>query len=639
MYGRGITDRHLDLSRVAARELTFEMRKEILETFFGAPYPTMIEPHSRYRQLSRKYENSAGNIKLAVEIFSTTEWRDLQVWSNLTWIDPMFRDEPPIAELFAKGRDFTEDDKNGLLDFQLELLKKIIPTYQKLFKENKIDVSFTPYYHPILPLLIDTDIAREAVSDCSLPKNRFRHPEDARWQIDNAIEKYQSLFGRKPDGMWPSEGSVSEETVKLLAASGLKWVATDEEILHYSLMKAGLNPADCSPYSLFTADGCGDTKILFRDHGLSDKIGFVYSGWNPKRAVADFIGHLRNIGAQPGYDPNRSVIPIILDGENAWEYFPNDGYEFLSRLYQALADDEQINVISMTEAAEKLPAQSLPTLFSGSWINHNFGIWIGHAEDNQAWDSLYHTRETLQKFQNENPDADKEMLKKAWEQIYIAEGSDWCWWFGDDHIGDHNEQFDRLYRHHLGSIYPMLGKEIPDFLQRPIFRGKTETHTALPEALVTPVIDGLLTHYYEWSGAGEFDCSSAGGAMHRVEKFISMIYFAFDNDSFYIRLDFDEKFDLVGKGKFRVVVDFSETGPKEILLRKCRAEESRECTFACDKILEVKFDRLKLISSGIGQVDFFVRLFSGEELIEKWPTDEPISVNLPDKDKTTFWVV
>ena len=639
LYGRGYTDRHLELSRIPARELSLENRKDILTGFFVAHYPTMIEPNPRYNQLFRKQESCGADLNLAVDIFSTSEWRDLQVWSNLTWIDPMFREDEPVKELLRKGRDFSEEEKASLLDYEIELLRKIIPTYQQLFREKKIDISFTPYYHPILPLLIDSNVAREAIADIKLPRHRFNHPEDACWHIDSAVKKFRELFGEEIRGMWPSEGSISEDTLKLLATSGIKWVATDEEILYHSLIKSGQDTRKFSPHFCHIYDKAPQVRLFFRDHGLSDKIGFVYSGWEADRAVGDFIQTLKNIGKTLGHDSKNSIISVILDGENAWEYFPNDGTEFLSRLYQAVADDEQIEAVFLSEAADMLEPRQIPSLTAGSWINHNFRIWIGHSEDNQAWDLLSEARKTLTDFQQNNPQFSAQKLAAAWQQLHIAEGSDWCWWYGDDHLGNNNEQFDILYRAHLSAVYKILNLKPPAMLLKPIHRGKLKSFVSLPESIITPTLDGYLTHYYEWSGAGQYDCLKANTAMHRVDIYITSIYFAFDHENFYIRVDFDEDFDLVKSGDWKVVLDFKHVGAREIPLEKAREKSIADFVFSFNRILEVRFDRRTLAAGGSGKVEFFVILCSGKEIIEKWPFDEPISLELAERDKELFWQV
>lgn len=639
MYCNGYTDRHLELSKIPARGLSPEDKKEILQSFFSANFSTMIEPYSRYRQLYRKKESCGSDIRLATEIFSTSEWRDLQVWSNLTWIDPAFRDENPVKELFRKGRDFSEDEKDLLLDYQIRLLKRIIPTYQQLYREKKIDISFSPYYHPILPLLIDTDVAREAITDIALPKKRFNHPDDALWHIQKSIDKFRALFKHNLSGMWPSEGAISEDAFKLIAGANIRWIATDEEILHYSLIKAGLEASKFSPHFSYALDGAPTTRLFFRNHDLSDKIGFVYSGWEPDRAVNDFIRNLKNIRESHENDLRDCIVPIILDGENAWEYFQDDGTAFLAGLYGALSDDDLIEVVSLSDAAESLKPKRLPSLFAGSWINHNFRIWIGHREDNQAWDVLSQTRNTLVNYERNNPDADPDIVAEAWEQVYVAEGSDWCWWYGDEHVSESNEQFDRLYRAHLSAVYNKLGVKPPAALLIPIHRGKLETLLSLPESLITPKLDGLLTHYYEWSGAGHYDCLKAGKAMHRADTIIRSIYFAFDHKSLYIRLDFGKDFDLVAGSKRQIVIDFKEIGSKAIQLGEAAHKDVGDFSFSFKQLLEVEIDRKALTNTGSGKVEFSVLLYSGNELMEKWPVDEPISFELPERDKEIFWHV
>jgi len=639
MYCDGYTDRHLDLSRISARTLTSDQKREILGTFFSAHYQTMIEPYSRYRQLHRKKESCGNDTNLAMEIFSTSEWRDLQVWSNLVWIDPMFRAEEPIRRLFDKGRDFTDEERDQLLDFQMDLMNRIIPTYRRLYQEKRIDLSFTPYYHPILPLLIDTDSARESLPELTLPNQAFRHPEDARWHLEASAGKFQELFDEPIRGMWPSEGSVSEETLRLMTDIGLTWAATDEEILTNSLMKSGMNAQKMSPHRAYAFRDAPDIKLFFRDRGLSDKIGFVYSGWPAERAVNDFMQNLRQIRKMLLGKLDQHVVPIILDGENAWEYFPNDGQEFLEGLYDALGDSPEIETVSFSDAARTLKPVTLPALFAGSWINHNFRIWIGHSEDNTAWDLLFDTRKALTEYERAHPDADKDKLVLAWKQIHIAEGSDWCWWFGDEHIGAHNDKFDRLFRKHLRSVYNILDMEPPPALNKAIHKGKTESFLTHPESLLSPQIDGLLTHYYEWSGAGHYDCMRAGGAMHRTDRKLTGIYFAFDYERFYIRLDFNTRFHLVDADRYRVMVDFGSTGNAIIDLKDSAQGECDGFEYRFDKILEIQCQRKKLFAGGSGRAEFFVSLYTGKELLEKWPADDPIVVVIPERDKEIFWQV
>jgi alpha-amylase/alpha-mannosidase (GH57 family) len=637
MYGRGVGDRHLELTRISARNLQPMEKREILENFFAAHYPRMIEPYPRYRQLFRKMDSCGSDLDLAIKIFSSSEWRDLQVWSNLVWIDPIFRSDPVIKPLFEKGRDFTESDKEILLSFEFDILARIVPTYQKLYREQKIDISFTPYYHPIIPLLIDTDSAREALPEITLPENRFCFPEDAAWQIKKSVEKFKTIFNDQLRGMWPSEGSVSEEALRLMLSEGIKWAASDQEVLYHSLLKSGLTPDQHSYHTVYQCDKAKGLSLFFRDRGLSDRIGFVYSTWEPERAVDDFIDKLKGIREYLSGNLENAVVPVILDGENAWEFFADDGLQFLRKFYQTLAEDPEIETIFFKDAADAIEPTGLSHLFAGSWINHNFSIWIGHSEDNAAWDLLYKTRKDLIEFEKYNRNFDRDKITKAWQKIYCAEGSDWCWWYGDDHPSDHKPEFDKLYRNHLKSVYSLLDLEPPPELAQPIYRAETETVLALPEALVTPSIDGRITHYYEWSGAGYYDCLRSGTAMHRSDFKMKTIYFAYDHECFYIRLDFDERFDFNAESEARIVLDFDGGVKYEIESGNNNRRSNADFSFSFSKIMEIKINRKALLQRGSGRLEFVVSLFSKDKLLERWPPDKQIIIDIPEKEDELFW--
>ncbi len=639
LYCEGYSDRHLELSRVPARNLSDDEKIEILSTFFSANPHNMIEPYLRYHHLYRKRENSGSDLRLAIDLFSVSEWRDLQVWSNLVWIDPSFRMESAIRDLYEKGRDFTEEEKIRLLDFEIDLLKRIIPTYQRLYAEGRIDISFTPYYHPILPLLVDTNCASDALPGISLPEHRFQNPEDARWHIQNTIEKFKSQFGGSPQGMWPSEGSISEDVLRIMADTGVRWTATDEDILRYSVAREGSGVRGFSPHMAYCFSGAPALKIFFRDRGLSDKIGFVYSSWETDKAVADFLQHLARLKEFLKGSLDRTIVPIILDGENAWEYYPNDGIDFLKGMYTALSSAKDIEVISFTDAAKILEPGNIQSVMAGSWINHNFRVWIGHSEDNMAWDILHEARKALVDYQKIHPDADSARLESAWRQIYIAEGSDWCWWYGDEHIGENNEQFDLLFRLHVKAVYDILGLTPPSILSKPIHRSRTDSLISPPESLVTPKLDGILTHYYEWSGAGHYDCAKVGGAMHRGDRIIDGIHFAFDSDNFYIRIDFAHEPDLIDARKRRILVDFRNLAQKEIILDRHVLQDRGDYRYIFGDILEAEFSRSALFPNGSGRLEFYISLYLDDQFIEKWPLDDPIGVDIPDREREIFWQV
>jgi alpha-amylase/alpha-mannosidase (GH57 family) len=609
---------------------------EVLKTFFTANPTRMIVPFSRYRELYRKQTSALSEPGTLVGLFSSQEIRDLQVWSNLAWTDPMFRVEEPVKSLFAKGRHYSEEDKTALLDWQLELMQRVVPTYQKLQSENRLEVSFTPYYHPILPLLCDTEIATEALPSIVLPEQRFQHSEDAERQMAMAAAKYRTLFGRDMEGMWPSEGSVSEEVMALAARQKIGWLATDEEILTHSLTKSGLKHKDHPIHRVY--EHSTGVKVLFRDHALSDRIGFVYSAWDAPKAVADFLGHIKRLRSLYEGQLDQAVIPIILDGENAWEYFPDDATEFLDLFYRGLSEDKEIETVTLGEAAATLPATHLPQIFAGSWINHNFRIWIGHSEDNAAWDLLSRTRDDLVAFEKEQPEADAKVLKRAWNRILIAEGSDWCWWYGDEHRSEHNEQFDIIFRQHLAAVYELMGSEIPLELLRPIYQRDSARLAVMPDAVLTPEIDGYLTHFYEWAGAGFYDCSLAGGAMHQVTRRVSGIYFAFDRECFHIRLDFHSKKELEFAAGLKAVFTLytPESSAFEIDLSQGPGEKNGR-RWAVGNIVECSIPRERIWPDGFGDLSLSVALTEDDQLVETWPEHGPIRVSVPKRHEEMFW--
>jgi len=599
----------------------------------------MVEPYHRYYQLYRKRESSSTDLHLAIDLFSVSEWRDLQVWSNLVWIDPSFRREPAIQGLYSKGRDFTEEDKDVLLNFEMDILGRIIPAYQKLYQEKKIDVSFTPYYHPILPLLVDSDSAREALPNIALPEHRFQNPEDALWHIRESINKFSGLFGEMPRGMWPSEGSLSSDILKMLADAGIIWTATDEEVLRYSVFRKDAEGARYSPHRPYSFVGSPGLKIFFRDRGLSDKIGFVYSGWETEKAIDDFIQNLKKLKEFLKGSLDKTIVPIILDGENAWEYYKNDGIDFLTKLYQTLSEDNELEVITLSEASSGMEATDLPSFTAGSWINHNFRVWIGHREDNAAWDILYEARKAVSEHDQNNSGTEADRLAQAWRQIHIAEGSDWCWWYGDEHQSDYSEQFDTLFRLHIKAAYDILGITPPKILSKPIHRSGAEAVISGPEALLTPILDGLLTHYYEWSGAGYYDCAKAGGAMHRTDRIMDGIHFAYDRNNFYIRLDFANGPVSIDSGKYRIIIDFQDVCQKEIVPVKGVLNDHGDYRYIYRNILESEFSRGGLLPAGSGKLKLYVMVLQGEMVVEKWPLDDPIVVEIPEKEREIFWQV
>lgn len=657
----GATDEYMDLTLKPAAELTIQDKIFILSNFFSLNWDNMLFPYPRYRDLLEKrgYEPSPQALERACRRFSTQDFLDLQVWFNLAWFDPIFKDSDRfLKSLIEKGHDFSEDEKTELIEKQIDVLRMIAPEYRKMSERGQIEITTSPYYHPILPLLCDTDIARVALPEIMLPRKRFRHPEDAKTQIDKAVRYHQKIFGSPPKGMWPSEGSVSEDILPVMGEAGIEWIATDEEILAKSLgihFHRGLAEDDGVPealYKPYTVERYGKKiSMIFRDHQLSDLIGFVYSKWDSKRAVDDFIGRLHRIRRGVSRYDGEHLVSIILDGENAWEHYRNDGRDFLLYLYERLSKESAFKTVRVSDyIAQSPPARRIEKLFPGSWINHNFKIWIGDDEDNSAWDILKETRDFLISSQKEAGDVRAERFDDAWEKIYIAEGSDWCWWFGEEHNSGLDEKFDHLFRSQLISVYHILGKEPPEKYLIPLLREDRKSKlTRELVAFIRPKIDGMITSYYEWLPAGIYDTRATGGVMHQVDSIVRGIYYGFDLDNLFIRLD--TGINLSSPGVLGLIFNINIINPHveriEMKIPRPGAIEAAHYkkdgdgkwnwvqnieSVAVKDIIEiaVPFRLIRVLPNE--EVHFIVSVLRGDEEIERWPKRGYLSFDVPTEE-------
>ncbi|MBD3381754.1 MAG: glycoside hydrolase [candidate division Zixibacteria bacterium] len=655
----GAVDSHLRLSRKKVDELSEADKLEILKTFFSANYATMIQPFPEYDRLYKIMQAYKSDLSQAVNKLTEQEYFDLTVLSNLAWIDPSFRHEQKIKDLYSKKKNYTYEERDKLLEFQLEILRRIIPKHKEIQDRGQIEVSFSPYYHPILPLLIDTDLAKESMPRVQLPKHRFTHPEDARAQISKSKEMYSQLFDRQLRGMWPSEGSVAEKLLPIMAENDIRWIATDEEIFYNSLKHSQLSeesqhlsPNFHRPYKL--SRNFGEVGIIFRDHRLSDRIGFVYSTWDADKAAIDLVNHLASIRTlmQPS-EISEHVIPIILDGENAWEYYKNDGQDFLHCLYKLLSTDQRFQTVTVSELFDEVEKpRNIPYLFAGSWIGHNFKIWIGHEEDNRAWDLLSMTRNALVDFSERNPDFDPDKLAEAWEEIYIAEGSDWCWWYGDEHSSNEDDLFDQIFRSHLMAVYSIIDEDPPRELLQPIRSREGEASIIQPSNFFSAKIDGEVTHFYEWYDAGSFNCRKASSTMHRVSNIVEEIFFGFDNDNLYYRLDLimpasdealeDYEFELeihtINSYRLRLSQDKIEFAIRQADKDKYTPLEFGGQVFF-KNIVELSIPRTQIEFDKDFEVNLRVRVSKDNQAVETWPAMNLIKYQAPTEDKSIFWQV
>lgn len=476
---QGATDSHLDLSLTPAEALSPNQREEILATFFDAQWETQIAPHERYRELF--VQRQEGHPVTPQDV------RDLQMWSNLAWFGKEFRDgDVPLAtgeiasvrRFHAQVRGFSLEDIDAMVAEQLKIMRAVVPVHRVLQDAGQIEVSTTPFYHPILPLLVDTDTAT-IDRPGSVNPARFARPEDAEAQLRLAVEHYTHCFGRSPRGVWPAEGAVSQQIVPLVAQSGVSWIATDGGVLAKS-GRWGYRVVDadvlCQPYR--AEEGAYSVSVFFRDAWLADTIGFHYQA-SPDYGTAarEFLDQLKERFARRVTGDDDRLLTVILDGENAWSAYREDARPFLHALYGLLEVDREIQTVTFSEYLDGNPLRAVRThgieshekvhqLFTGSWIDElgsargvDLGTWIGEAEENRAWELLGAVRDEIDGHGGSPATLDA---------IYAAEGSDWFWWFGDDQESGNDPAFDDLFRRHLRSAYRALGAPPPPWLDTPI---------------------------------------------------------------------------------------------------------------------------------------------------------------------------
>jgi len=653
---RGATDDHLRVSRTPSDALSETDMAYLLDNFFMVHPDHMIRPYRRYLELYQKRGLAVDSAAKAVKRFTKRDVLDLQCWSNLSWIHPVaFERDADLADFRKKGKNWTEVEKVWLLNRQMELLAEVVPLHRQLAERGQVELTTTPFYHPILPLLHDKRLARQAMPNVALPEHVESYREDAETQIRRAVEYHAKLFGEKPRGMWPSEGSVCQSMIAQAARAGIQWIATDEEILSRStegwVSRDGhghlRNPEML--YRPWRVEEKGQSaQIIFRDHAMSDQIGFHYQRYQAEQAVEDFIGKIEAIGYATTANGSRpSLVSIILDGENCWEYYPNGGVDFLRKLYRRVVAHPKIKPVRVRDYLAQYPATDrIGELFPGSWISHNFGIWIGHPECNRAWDLLFETREHLVRAVKEG-DKTPEQLARAWEELYIAEGSDWFWWFGDDHSSAQDALFDRLFRRHLQNVYTMLDEPSPAELMRPISENHPHPKSATePTSFLNVRVDGRRS-YFEWLNAGHCTASGSRGAMSMVsEGRLSDVYFGCDEEHLFIRCDGRggaARERLADVDELRVV--FSEPAGYELLVARPGWIEppvvlhyegapapAAGALAACDMILELAIP-FRALEVEIGApLAFVVELFAAGQSLEKLPHEGAIETTVPSAD-------
>jgi alpha-amylase/alpha-mannosidase (GH57 family) len=527
-------DKFMGILKKDVNSISQEEHLFLEEYLFLANEQHMIKPLPRYNELLLKFRAESNSLAG----FSDDELIELQVLFLLSWCGNYLRvNNDLVKDLINQGRGYSKEQKLGLISTLFSFLDEVIPYYKKLNDSGQIAIATTPFYHPILPLLLDRQSAVEAKPSVTLPSsNPANFKEFASLQVSSAVKYYEKQFGVKPNGFWPSEGSVSEKTISLLAKNGVKWACSDEEIV-FKTLKDGKKENLYKPYALSTPNG--KVNLFFRDKYLSDLIGFEYSKKSAKEAAYDFLSHLKNIY----YNANESVVvPVILDGENAWEFYPNNAQEFFEELYKLLKEEEswcQTILFDEVPEIEDLSEIPLDSLASGSWISGNFDIWIGADEKNKAWELLDMTKES---YDENKSSLDEETIKKVEKEFLIALGSDWFWWYGDDHFTELNHQFDEQFRAHLKNIYELMDISVPDSIFTPIVKKEKGKQLHIPpKDFIFPVVDGNNSNFFEWLNSGEIDIKKEFSTMDSSASIVDYLYYGKDRDcNLYVYLKGDK---------------------------------------------------------------------------------------------------
>jgi alpha-amylase/alpha-mannosidase (GH57 family) len=584
---RGTKDVYWTMTEVPADQLDPDQRSFIQQRFFDIN-PKIVSRFPRYQELADL------NAEQGAEAFGEAELRDLQVLFNLGWTDPGFLAQEPLATLVEKARDFTEDDKRVVLAEHQRIAGEVLPLHARLWEEGRIEVTTTPLAHPILPLLADTNLAGEGDPAALLPQERFREVPDATAQVQGGLAEAGRLLGRKPVGMWPAEGAVAQEVMSLFSREGVEWVATGEDVLAPSL--------GIGSFARDAADTVEEADLLyrpwaaqlqrnppvamfFRDRVLSDLIGFQYSGMEAEAAAADFMDRLDRIRARLAEQGSGGphVVSVIVDGENAWEHYPNDGKDFLRALYRNLSETDWVRTVTPSEYLERFrdTVRPLEDVFPASWFQPNFATWIGEGEEATAWEYLYRTRQALH--EAERSGAHPDVLAQALQAMYFAEGSDWFWWYGSDQDSGDDAYFDRAFRELLGQVYDALGLERPAFVEVPIIAASPVQAEREPDELLAVRVDNRISPA-EWSSAGLYEAPGQ-------EELVERVHYGFSRENLYLRVDFSESVLAEGQVGFDVYLGLpsgEEPRPTSVrgsllgfgathLVRWARAEPLQAC--------------------------------------------------------------
>ena len=533
-YGEnGMHDIHSRLTVTDVKDLNDDDKEFIINNFFDANYHSMILPHDEFNRLYQKAQQNASN---DIDIFTEQEYSDLMALFNLVWFDPIYQSRyPELKKLLKKGKNYSLEDRIRIIELQREIIRQIIPTYKKYIEDGKIEVTTSPYYHPILPILLDeTEIKKAQYKD--FPTN-LNMKEDAKIQTKQALDRMEELLGARPKGIWPSEQCISPRVMTMFKDLGVKWTISDEGVLSNSIKFEFVRDFRGyleDPYHLMKSYNYEGVDIIFRDAMLPNLIGFEYQNHSAEGSANDLYDRIKVAQDKLLSSPDDChLLTIAMDGENCWENYAQDGEEFLSKIYSLIENDPTLETVLISDYLEKDTPKPLPKLSSGSWVNRNFKLWIDEPIKNLAWSYLKQVHDDFQKFTEENPTNPN--LEAARRELFICEGSDWFWWYGEPNDSGRDNIFDFIYREHLKNVYKFLGIEPPEYLDTPLLSAISKP-SRYPKGEFTPNIDGKDDDL--WLNAGSIKIPD--GPVLKENKFYDRICFGYDKDNLYLRFYINE---------------------------------------------------------------------------------------------------
>jgi len=623
------------ISLIPAHDLTLDDKHFLLANFFSVNWNVHVRPHPRYSTLlaKRGERTDVEALRRAQAEFTNQDYVDLAVLFHLSWTGFAARRKPEIAELIKKKSDFAPDDLSLLLRVQREIMDSVIPAYRDLYQQNQIEISVSPYSHAILPLLCDTQVASPDIPRQHLPHPEYRHPEDAAAQLMLARNLHEEVWGQSVRGLWPSEGSVSEDALERIVASGFEWLATDQGILERSDRTRTDGVAHFTSYDWVRSNHT--IRLFFRDRGLSDAIGFRYSSMNPSAAVAEFIGSLHTIEKESRQFPGRCVV-VALDGENPWENYPDGGEAFLTGLYQVIRSDKRLELSTFSRQSERRSSARVQHIHAGSWIDSNFRIWIGDPEKNRAWQELERARARFQDLLAGDP-----RCEECKEWLMKAQGSDWFWWYGEPFTTPYDAHFDELFRSYLKAVYQSAGFAPPLSLDVPISTPLPEERRFQPIFPVAPRIDGRETSFYEWMGASRIDPRQYGTAMGRSEHTLRAVFYAFGERELFFR--FDPAATIHPQTEMVLVLHVVGEESKTFQIPFSNTQSSHEedgYRWARKDVIEIAVTREAVGIVPGGECQFWIEIREREVLLEKLPPSGVYRFLLPTAETiAAHWIV